>query len=284
MPGYVQRLLSKLINHQVPTSPQYSPHEYINIKWTSKGDRQYAQQEDNSNALSIPETKWIQSAIGSLLYYARAIDSTMLPALGQIAASQANPTENTKKAIKRLLDYANTYSNGTVRFHKSDMQLVVDSDAAYLVLPKARSRFAGYFRLLDNESNIHRQLYNGAILLECKTIRHVVSSAAEAETHGVFQNAKLAVSLRNILIQLGHPQPPTTINTDNSTTVGFTNKTMQMKRSKSWDMNMHWLRNREERKHFKVQWAKGSNNAVDYFTKHHPTVHHRSERRKYIRD
>ena len=57
-----------------------------------------------------------------------------------------------------------------------------------------------------------------------------------------------------------------------------------MKRSKSWDMNMHWLRNREEREHFKVQWDKGTNNAVDYFTKHHPTVHHRSEQKKYIRD
>ena len=106
------------------------------------------------------------------------------------------------------------------------MQLTVDSDAAYLVLPKARSRFAGYFRLLDDPSNVHRSLYNGPILIECKTIRHVVSSAAEAETHGVFQNAKIAVSLRNILKELGHEQPPTPIITDNSTTTGFVHKTM----------------------------------------------------------
>ena len=62
MPGYIQRLLSKL-NHQASTAPQYPPHEYINVKWTNKGDRQYTQHEDGSNALSIPETKWIQSAI-----------------------------------------------------------------------------------------------------------------------------------------------------------------------------------------------------------------------------
>ena len=104
------------------------------------------------------------------------------------------------------------------------MVLTVDSDAAYLVLPKARSRFAGYFRLLDDPATPHHHIYNGALLIECRTIRHVVSSAAEAETNAVFQNAKLAVQIRHLLQQLGHPQPITVINTDNSTAAGFVNK------------------------------------------------------------
>lgn len=45
-----------------------------------------------------------------------------------------------------------------------------------------------------------------------------------------------------------------------------------------------FVKNREERKRFKVQWKKGLTNAVDYFTKNHPTVYHRTERKKYIRD
>ena len=57
-----------------------------------------------------------------------------------------------------------------------------------------------------------------------------------------------------------------------------------MKRSKSWDMNLHWLRDREQRKHFTIKWEKGKNNKGDYFTKHHPTIHHRKERQKYVRD
>ena len=47
----------------------------------------------------------------------------MLPALSQISTTQANPTENTKKAIQELLDYANTYRNASLRFYASDMQL-----------------------------------------------------------------------------------------------------------------------------------------------------------------
>ena len=143
------------------------------------------------------------------------------------------------------------------------MQLVVDSDAAYLVLPKARSRFAGYFRLLDHPSTRHKTLYNGPILIECKTIRHVVSSAAEAERHGVFQNSKTAVSLQNILHKLGHDQPLTPIITDNSTTTGFVDKTIQMKRSKLWDMHLHWLRARKTRQHFEGMRKRGLDNKVD---------------------
>ena len=134
------------------------------------------------------------------------------------------------------MDYANTYRNAKIRFYASDMILEVDSDAAYLVMPRARSRYAGYFRLLNDIKTPNRSLHNGEILIECKTIRHVVLSSAEAETNGVFQNAKTAIALRRLLIALGHPQPPTTIRTDNSTTTGFVNNNIQMKRSKSWDM------------------------------------------------
>ena len=112
------------------------------------------------------------------------------------------------------------------------MNLEIDSDAAYLVLPKARSRIAGYFRLLNNPTTTNRSLYNGAILVECKTLRHVVSSAAEAETNGVFQNAKQALPIRNLLEQMGHPQSPTPIYTDNSTTTALINKSIQMKKIK----------------------------------------------------
>ena len=115
MPGYITKVLAKL-NHKPQIYPQYSPHKHIQIKWSQKNDRQYAQQEDTSPLLDPKGTKYIQSAVGSLLYYARAIDSTMLPALNQIGTQQAQPTENTKQAVQQLLDNANTYKNGIIRY------------------------------------------------------------------------------------------------------------------------------------------------------------------------
>ena len=85
------------------------------------------------------------------------------------------------------MDYANTYQNAYVRFYASDMQLMIDLDAAYLVLPKVRSRIAGYFRLANTPTSIYKYKDNGAILIECHTLRDVVTSAAEAETKGVFK-------------------------------------------------------------------------------------------------
>ena len=165
-------------------------------------------QEDTTTLLSPKETKYIQSALGSLLYYAQALDSSILPTLSQLATNQAHPTQQTKKGLQRLLDYVNTYPNAYVRFHSTDMQLTVDSDAAYLVMPKARSRIAGHFRLLDHPDKIKRDLYNGAIHIECRTLRNVVTSAAEAETNAVFQNTKIAIPLKYILQQNGTSSNP----------------------------------------------------------------------------
>ena len=237
----MKNLRSETLNYKPHKNPQYSPHEYVPINWTSHTNRQYAMEEDTSAFLSIPDTKYVQSAIGSLLYYGRALDGSILPTLSKIASKQATPTIKTKQQIQHLLDYVNSYPTAYLRFHASDMELTVDSDAAYLVMPKARSRIAGHFRLLDKSTVPHRSLYNGAIHIECRTLRHVVSSAAEAETNGVFQNAKIALPICHILNEIGHPQPPTTIYTDNSTTSGFCQNNIQLKKSKSWDMNLHWL-------------------------------------------
>ena len=188
MPDYVIKALRRL-NYIPSQNPRYSPYKSPEFKPLKKGERQIPITTDDSPFLDPKGTRWVQSAIGSYLYYARALDNTILATLNQLGTQQALPTENTKKAVKHLLDYVYTYRQSYLQFNASDMILHVDSDAAYLVLPKARSRIAGFFRLRNKQNNTHKQ-ENGAILVECKAIRWVVTSAAEAETHGVFYNAK----------------------------------------------------------------------------------------------
>eukprot|EP00957_Ditylum_brightwellii_P194920 14850370-Ditylum_brightwellii.AAC.1 len=55
----------------------------------------------------------------------------------------------------------------------------------------------------------------------------------------------------------------------------FVHAFMRIKRSKSWDMRWHWLREAATRKVLEIFWDKGSRNDADYFTKHHPPAHHR---------
>eukprot|EP00804_Cyclotella_cryptica_P003815 CCRYP_018931-RD/>CCRYP_018931-RD protein AED:0.34 eAED:0.34 QI:0/-1/0/1/-1/0/1/0/60 len=40
---------------------------------------------------------------------------------------------------------------------------------------------------------------------------------------------------------MGHPQPPTPIQTDNSNALGVVTNTIQPKRTKAMDMRFHWL-------------------------------------------
>ena len=79
------------------------------------------------------------------LYYARAVDPCILPAINEISSQQAKPTKETNNKVKMLMDYAHTYPDTKIRYHASDIQLCIDSHAAYLVLPSARSRGAGHF-------------------------------------------------------------------------------------------------------------------------------------------
>ena len=114
-----------------------------------------------------------------------------------------------------------TYPQPILRYYASDMLLTAESDAAYLVLPKARSQAAGIFYLHNHPTSKPHPTLNGAILVECTTLRHVVSSAAEAEVGALYHNARVIIPLQQLLINIGHPQPPTPITTDNSTAHNF---------------------------------------------------------------
>ena len=95
----------------------------------------------------------------------------------------------------------------------NDMILKVDSDASYLIAPEAKSRRAGYFHL-----HYKTQKCNAPLLVECLTLKHIVTSSAECKTAGVFHNAKVAIPIQYILNEIGHKQPPTPLIMDNNTT------------------------------------------------------------------
>ena len=279
MPHYVQKALKRL-QHPFPSSPQYSPQHHNPVTYSRKSP-QAATAMDTSPYLDKKDTRWTQSVVGTFLYYARCVDPTISTAINDISMSQSQPTTTTRQQCNRLMDYVATYPDAYIRYHASNLILSVDSDASYLVLPKARSRIAGFFQLTDAKDSPNR---NGPLQVECKTIKHVVSSAAEAEISALFHNAQTSIPIRRLLIALGHPQPPTPIKIDNSTALGYVYNNIHQRRSKSWDMRFHWLRDKETQDHIHVYWKKGTSNDADYFTKTHSTPYHRAQRPRYVQD
>ena len=93
-------------------------------------------------------------------------------------------------------------------------------------------------------------------------------------------NVNTATHVRHMLNKLHHPQPPTRVKTGNSTVNSFAHDNIQQKRSKSWDMRYHWLKEKQTQKQFKIYSDQGTNNHADPYTKHHPTKCHLDFRTK----
>ena len=47
-------------------------------------------------------------------------------------------------------------------------------------------------------------------------------------------------------------------------------------------MRFYWLQDRVNQGQFHIFWAPGSKNLADYFTKHHPAIHHNKMRYYYL--
>ncbi len=182
----------------------------------------------------------MQEVAGTFLYYTRAVDSTILPALSAIATKQANPTEKARATIKQLLDYCAMQDKVVLAYKVSKMILAVHSDTGCCNKMKSRSQAGGHFFLSNNNKFPPN---NGAILTIATVVKAVMSLAAEAELGALYLNAKEAIYLQQILAKLGHPQPQTHIQTNNSTVVGVINHKIQPKQTKAMVIHFHWLCN-----------------------------------------
>ena len=155
------------------------------------------------------------------------------------------------------------------------MILAGHSNAGFNNETRARSRAGAHIFLSENES-IPR--WNGNLLTIAQIMKYVVSSAAEAEMTALFLTAKEMVPLRHTLTEIGWKQPPSPLQSDNSTAVGMTNCTLIPRKSRSWDLRLNWLRCREAQGQLRIYWDKGPNNNGDYSTKHHPKIYHETKR------
>ena len=94
----------------------------------------------------------------------------------------------------------------------------------------------------------------------------------------LYITANNMIPLHNTLIEMSWPQPKLPIKTEKSTSVGFTNKTIFNKDTKSEDIKLWWIRDRESQEQFRYYWVPGSENEGYYSTKHHSTIYHEAKR------
>ncbi len=187
MPGYIKKLLQKY-KHKLPKKPQHCP--YTPAPKQNGAASQAPLLVDISPKLSDIEIKEIQQVVRSILYYARAVDVTVLMALSSIASKQTRATTNTMAKAKQLLDYLGTHPNATIRFRASNQVLNIHLDASYLSETNAHSRACGHFFMGWSPKDGDPIELNGAFFTLCTILCFVVALAAEAELSALFMNCK----------------------------------------------------------------------------------------------
>ena len=92
----------------------------------------------------------------------------------------------------------------------------------------------------------------------------------------MFINTREAVPYQMPLVEIGNPQLQTPMQTDNSAAHSVVTINVQPQKTKATDMRFHWLRCRDAQGQFRYYWRLGTANFGSYWTKHHPSVHHKS--------
>jgi hypothetical protein len=94
-----------------------------------------------SPALSNKEINKLQQLTGTLLYYARAVDPTLIMPINVLASA----TNFTADKVIKLMNYCNTHPESKIWYHSSDMILHIHIDASYLSEDEAKSISGGFF-------------------------------------------------------------------------------------------------------------------------------------------
>jgi hypothetical protein len=141
MPGYIKAALHKY-QHPAPARPEHSPHTWNPPIYGAKA--QYVDDKTTSPALSDKDVNKLQQLTGTLLYYARAVDPTLIMPINVLASEQSNATEDTADKVIKLLNYCNNHPDTKIRYHASDMILHIHTDAYYLPENEATSRAGGF--------------------------------------------------------------------------------------------------------------------------------------------
>jgi hypothetical protein len=149
MPGYISMLLLKF-KHPHPVKSWLSPYKCLPITY---GARSHITPDPNSLELLDASRKCrVQEIMGSLLYYARAVNNKLLIALSAIAARQAKATVATEQVVDLLLNYFATYPNDSIVYQASDMILCAHADESFLNKTNSCSRASAHIYLSEDNT------------------------------------------------------------------------------------------------------------------------------------
>jgi hypothetical protein len=230
MPGYIKLKLQEY-EHIMPKKIQMCPYLPEPKKFGTEA--QAPLPNDSTPKLDKIGIKHVQKIVGSIFYYAQAVDMTVLIALSSIAVKQTKATEKTMAQCTQLLDYLSGHVDAKVKFHASDMILNIHSDASYFSEANTCSHACGHFFMGWMPKDGESIRMNGAFHVSMTILHFVVASAAKSELGTLYHNCQTGINFRLTLIEMGHPQPKNPVHCNNAT--------IKRQRLRSIEMRFFWI-------------------------------------------
>ena len=104
MPGYIEKVWTCFYGANIAPKFVEAPHVWTAPQYGSS-QPQFTTPIDSSPLLSAPDKTRLQEIVGSLLYFSRCIDSTILATLGSIGTNISDETERVDAMGAYLLNF-----------------------------------------------------------------------------------------------------------------------------------------------------------------------------------
>ena len=111
IPGYAETQLHKS-HHQKPPQPEHSPNRYNCPQYGVK--QKLTKEANTSDLLSDAKNRLTKQVVGSMVWYTRAIDTTMRVALSNLSSMQTACTRDTSQALYKFFNYCTTHPDALI--------------------------------------------------------------------------------------------------------------------------------------------------------------------------
>ena len=277
MPGAVAAKNLRFQDFIGAAGPADTPAKTPKIQYGKKGE-QTVNEHPPAAPINPSDIKLLQEIIGCNLYLARAICYDTYVATCKLASEQAMATQTTLDKARHLLRYSLDKTDPCITFHADGMQSHCYVDASLGTEPGFRSRGA----VVTYCGLPYPELINSPISIESWIEPYMCNSASHAEYSVVFDALENARELRSQLEFLGYVQLPTPIYEDNQPVVDIANDIAKQKRSRSWHMHLHSVKEAVRDKEIDVIKIPGQDQMADPFTKNLPPAEHMAAMRNFV--
>lgn len=209
-------------------------------------------------------TKHYQSCIGKLVYAVTCGRFDIAYAISTLSQYLTKPTHKLLDAAYRVMSYLSHTKDLTIQY-----SLPSNPAQQNYLIAAADASFAGCLNTRRSQTGYVLWINGGPIAFKSTRQDTVATSTTEAELWALYTTAREVLYFRNILKDMGYPQPTTPIYEDNRPVLDLCQQDMSPghSRTKHMDIKWRWIVEIITTHHIKTLYCPSELNPADIFTK-----------------